>query len=103
MKAKIVGLMALILATTTQCVAQKTYTVKAESNDISNNLDLKAVATVFGESKNLEEFENKLNDYDSNISNLDLNKDGQVDYLRVVEDVQNNRCLQKQSLKLLKS
>ena len=90
MKAKIVGLMALILATTTQCVAQKTYTVKAESNDISNNLDLKAVATVFGESKNLEEFENKLNDYDSNISNLDLNKDGQVDYLRVVEDVQNN-------------
>ena len=90
MKAKIVGLLVLILVTTTQCVAQKTYTVNAENNDISNNLDLKAVATVFGESKNLEEFENKLNDYDRNISNLDLNNDGQVDYLRVVEDVQRN-------------
>ena len=90
MKAKIVGLLVLILVTSTQCIAQQTYTVKAENNDISNNLDLKAVATVFGESKNLEEFENKLNDYDSNISNLDLNNDGQVDYLRVVEDMQNN-------------
>ncbi len=90
MKARIVGLLVLILVTTTQCVAQKTYTVNAENNDISNNLDLKAVATAFGESKNLEEFENKLNDYDSNISNLDLNNDGQVDYLRVVEDMQKN-------------
>lgn len=87
---KIFGLLVVILLTTTQCAAQRTYTVKAENNDISNNLDLKAVATVFGESKNLEEFENKLNDYDRGISNLDLNKDGQVDYLRVVEDMRNN-------------
>ncbi|MEI6753017.1 MAG: hypothetical protein WCK78_07600 [Paludibacter sp.] len=87
---KITSLLVIILLLTTQCVAQKTYTVQAENNDISNNLDLKAVATVFGESKNLEEFENKLNDYDSNISNLDLNNDGQVDYLRVVEDMRNN-------------
>ena len=87
---KLVGLLVVILLLTTQCAAQRTYTVKAESNDISNNLDLKAVATVFGESKNLEEFEQRLNDYESNISNLDLNNDGQVDYLRVVEDRQNN-------------
>ena len=87
---KITSLLVVILMLTTQCVAQRTYTVKAENNDVSNNLDLKAVATVFGESKNLEEFEQKLNDYDSNISNLDLNNDGQVDYLRVVEDLQNN-------------
>ncbi len=87
---KIISLLVVILILTTQCVAQRTYTVQAENNDISNNLDLKAVATVFGESKNLEEFENRLNDYESNISNLDLNNDGQVDYLRVVEDMQNN-------------
>ena len=90
MKTKIVGLLVLILATTTQCVAQKTYTVEAENNDISNNLDLKAVATAFGESKNLEDFERRINDYDSGISNLDLNNDGQVDYLRVVEKMENN-------------
>ena len=87
---KITGLFVVILMLTTQCAAQRTYTVQAENNDISNNLDLKAVATAFGESKNLEEFEQKLNDYNSNISNLDLNNDGQVDYLRVVEDRQNN-------------
>ena len=66
-------------------MAQDKITVEAQTTDISNNLDLKAVATVFGESANLEEFEKKLNDYDTQISNLDLNNDGQVDYLRVIE------------------
>jgi hypothetical protein len=63
--------------------------VSAQSNDISNNLDLRAVASLFAEVKNLEEFEKKLNDYDSKISNLDLNKDGEIDYLRVVEKFEN--------------
>jgi hypothetical protein len=36
---------------TTLCTAQDKITVEAKSNDISNNLDLKAVATAFGESK----------------------------------------------------
>ena len=90
MKAKAASLLVVILLITTQCVAQREITVKAENNDISNNLDLKAVATAFGESKNLEDFERKLNDYDSGISNLDLNNDGQVDYLRVVEEMKNN-------------
>jgi len=90
MKTKLAGLLAVILITTTQCIAQQQYTVEAQNNDISNNLDLKAVATAFGESKNLEEFERKLNDYDSGISNLDLNKDGQVDYLRVIEKNEKN-------------
>jgi hypothetical protein len=90
MKAKAVSLLVVILLITTQCMAQKEITVKAENNDISNNLDLKAVATAFGESKNLEDFERKLNDYDSGICNLDLNNDGQVDYLRVIEKNENN-------------
>ena len=90
MKARKVGMLVLILVTTTQCMTQKRFTVEAINNDISNNLDLKAVSTAFGESKNLEDFENKLNDYDSGISNLDLNNDGQVDYLRVVEKMENN-------------
>jgi len=35
--------------------------------------------------ENLEDFEKKLNNPDTQISNLDLNEDGEVDYLRVIE------------------
>ncbi len=65
--------------------SQDVTTVEAKNADISDNLDLEAVASIFGESKNLEEFEAKLNDPTLKISNLDLNEDGEVDYLRVVE------------------
>jgi len=90
MKAKVASLLVVLLLTTTQCMAQKRITVEAESYDISNNLDLQAVASVFGESDNLQDFEMKLNDFDSKISNLDLNNDGEVDYLRVIETSENN-------------
>ena len=89
MKTKVASLLVVFSLITTLCMAQEKITVEAKSTDISNNLDLKAVSTVFGESKNLEEFEKKLNDYDSQISNLDLNNDGQVDYLRVIEKNEN--------------
>jgi hypothetical protein len=60
------------------------------NSEISANLDLKAVASLFGESQNLEDFEMRLNDPKLQLSNLDLNNDNQVDYLRVVESVENN-------------
>lgn len=90
MKAKVASLLVVLFLTTTQCMAQKRITVEAQNNDISYNLDLKAVASIFGDSRDLEEFERKLNDYDSHISNLDLNNDGEVDYLRVIETSENN-------------
>jgi len=65
-------------------------TVHPRSDDISYNLDLDAVASIFGESRDLKDFERKLNDPDLQISNLDLNGDGQVDYLRVVESYERN-------------
>lgn len=65
--------------------ANDVTTVKAKDDDIGENLDLKAVASIFAESKDLEEFEKKLNDPETQISNLDLNEDGEVDYLRVME------------------
>ncbi|OYU81200.1 MAG: hypothetical protein CFE23_05385 [Flavobacterium sp. BFFFF1] len=70
--------------------AQDVTTVNAKNSDISDNLDLRAVASLFGESANLEEFEQKLNDPKEQISNLDLNNDGKVDYLRVVESTESN-------------
>ena len=68
--------------------AQDKTTVTANSSDISDNLDLKAVASIFGDASNLEDFERRINDPKSQISNLDLNNDNQVDYLRVVESVE---------------
>ena len=65
--------------------AQDRTTVNAMNSEISDNLDLRAVASIFGDSKDLEDFEYRLNDPKNQISNLDLNNDNQVDYLRVIE------------------
>jgi len=66
-------------------VAQDETTVNSTNNAISEHIDPEAVATVFGDSKDLEDFEYKMNDPKGQISNLDLNEDNQVDYLPVVE------------------
>ena len=71
-------------------LAQDKTTVRANSSDISDNLDLRAVATIFGDASDLEDFERRLNDPKAQISNLDLNNDNYVDYLRVIESVEGN-------------
>lgn len=50
-----------------------------------DNLDLKAVLSIFKQSSSVEDFEKRLNSADSKVNNLDLNGDNQVDYLRVVD------------------
>lgn len=70
--------------------AQDKTTVTATSSEISDNLDLRAIASIFGDSKDLEDFEYKINDPKQQISNLDLNNDNQVDYLRVIENIEGN-------------
>lgn len=64
-----------------------TVQVNAMSSDISLYLDLQAVAAAFAQSSSVEEFEMILNSSRYMISNLDLNRDGYVDYLRVMEVV----------------
>jgi hypothetical protein len=81
-------LIALIAIGLTSCGAQSQTTVYAKNSDISDNLDLRAVASMFGESANLQDFERRLNDPKYQISNLDLNGDDEVDYLRVIESVE---------------
>jgi len=85
MRIKIGLLMMVFLVAITNLNAQDITTVEATDSDISENLDLEAVASVFGESEDLEDFEKRLNDPNTQISNLDLNEDGEVDYLRVIE------------------
>jgi hypothetical protein len=70
--------------------AQDVTTVTSSNEDINDNLDLEAVTPVFGESKGLEDFEKRHNDPNTQISNLDLNNDGEVDYLRVMETADRN-------------
>ena len=68
-------------------------TVTPTGDYVHTSLDLKIIAQLFAEAINTEHFEILLNNPDSAYSNLDLNGDGQVDYLRVVETGSNNSRL----------
>jgi hypothetical protein len=52
-----------------------------------DNLNLYAVLNLFQQSETLEGFEKDLNAEDSKINNLDLNGDDQIDYIKVVDNV----------------
>jgi hypothetical protein len=61
--------------------AQEVTAVSGPGED----LDLYGVIELFKESESVEEFEQKLNDPDVGVNNLDLNEDGEVDFIRVME------------------
>jgi len=90
MKTKLINTVLFSLLIAGEIFAQDVTTVRANSSDISDNLDLQAVASIFGDSQDLEDFEHRLNDPDAQISNLDLNNDNRVDYLRVIEVTEKN-------------
>ncbi|MBL4861783.1 MAG: hypothetical protein JKY09_02040 [Crocinitomicaceae bacterium] len=62
-------------------MAQETDSLGLEGD----NLDLNAVLEVFKDSESPEDFEKRLNSKDNDVNNLDLNGDGEVDYIRVVD------------------
>jgi hypothetical protein len=93
MKTKLLLLSLLTSVFATQIQAQDRTSVNAMNAEISDNLDLRAVASIFGESRDLQDFERRLNDPQLQISNLDLNNDNEVDYLRVIETVENRTHL----------
>jgi hypothetical protein len=70
-----------------QSQAQQDVTIVAPTSEAAEGLDLNAVAELFKDSPNLEEFEKGLNDPDTGINNLDLDENGEVDFIRVVEEV----------------
>ena len=55
-----------------------------------DNLNLFAVLKLFQESQTLEIFERDLNNEDMHINNLDLDQDGRIDYIRVVDHADGN-------------
>ncbi len=93
MKTQLLLLTLMTSVFATQMEGQNRTIVNANNSEISDNLDLRVVASIFGDSNDLQEFERRLNDPQLQISNLDLNNDNQVDYLRVIESVENRTHL----------
>lgn len=62
-----------------------TTKVTALSQDVSLHLDLQAVGAAFAQCSSVQAFEYLLNNSSYMLSNLDLNRDGYIDYLRVLE------------------
>lgn len=87
----------LTLALLALCVAgvsaQDGATTVTPDSEAAAGLDLYAVAELFKNSENLEKFEQSLNDPQTGINNLDLDNNGQVDFIRVTEQVKDNTHL----------
>jgi len=62
--------------------------VVAPASDAAEGLDLQAVAGLFKDAENLEAFEKSLNDPEIGVNNLDLDDNGEVDFVRVVEEAE---------------
>lgn len=80
----------VLLFTFNQATAADNVTIVAPTSEAANGLDLYAVSEIFKDTDNLEDFERAINDPDEGINNLDLDGNGYVDYIRVVEEVVNN-------------
>ncbi|WP_300566021.1 hypothetical protein [Flavobacterium sp.] len=61
-----------------------------DSNEFTGeDFSLEGALAVFKKSNSLEEFEKLINQEDNNVNNLDLNNDGETDYI-TVEDIKDN-------------
>jgi hypothetical protein len=89
MKQRFVTSATLLLLLVSYCLvsAQENVTIVAPTSEAAEGLDLKAVSELFKDSENLEEFEKALNDPKVGVNNLDLDENGEVDFIRVVEEV----------------
>lgn len=66
-------------------LAQDGTTVAPAHSEAASGLDLYAVAELFKTSETLEKFEESLNHSETGINNLDLDQNGEVDFIRVTE------------------
>ncbi|HTL80308.1 MAG TPA: hypothetical protein VL651_01315 [Bacteroidia bacterium] len=63
-------------------------TASADSTGLpGDNFDLYAALDLFKASSSLEDFEKRINDETNNVNNLDLDEDGDVDYIQVVDNM----------------
>lgn len=73
------------------------YTIVAQdetpATEAGEDFDLEAVVGLFEEAEDLEDFEKKINEEENEINNLDLNKDDEIDIVKVVEYEEGNTHL----------
>ncbi|HEB62793.1 MAG TPA: hypothetical protein ENI82_06545 [Bacteroidetes bacterium] len=54
---------------------------------LGDNFSLEGALEIFKKSESPEDFEKKLNEEDNYVNNLDLNQDGKIDYIKVIDNV----------------
>lgn len=68
------------------------FASKVELSDstgmLGDNFSLEGALEIFKQSKSPEDFEKRLNEEDASINNLDLNDDGEIDYVKVIDNVE---------------
>lgn len=70
--------------------AQSTTSSTVEAEVPGDNFSLEGALELFKKSASPEEFEKMLNSSDSKVNNLDLNNDGQIDYVKVIDRNEGN-------------
>ncbi len=70
------------------------FTLAAQDGDTSeetglpgDNFSLEGALELFKKAESPEDFEKQLNTENSNVNNLDLNEDGEIDYVRVIDNM----------------
>ena len=81
---KLILALALPLIFTTSFYAQ---TDAEETGYDGDNFSLEGALELFKQSESLEDFEKKLNEEKNYVNNLDLNQDGEIDYIRVEDNM----------------
>ncbi|MDF1864240.1 MAG: hypothetical protein P1U70_05375 [Saprospiraceae bacterium] len=76
--------LALILLSTCFIYAQD------ETGYPGDNFSMEGALDLFEKSKSLEDFEKRLNSEENSVNNLDLNEDGDIDYIRVIDNMDGN-------------
>lgn len=79
-----------LLIGTCPVLAQDNVTKVSVTSEAAEGLDLLAVAELFKDAKDLAAFEKALNDPEVGVNNLDLDDNGDVDFIRVVEEVKDD-------------
>ncbi len=82
---KLILLLNLLLSATVFAQSAANDTTPPALGLPGDNLNLSLVLNLFKQSSSIEDFEKQLNNSDNAINNLDLNNDGNTDYLRVVD------------------
>jgi hypothetical protein len=83
---KKLSLFLLVILTTSFAYAQEAHSV----DNTGDNFSLEGAIILFKQSHSLSEFEQAINQESNHVNNLDLNNDGDIDYITVTDLYDNN-------------